>query len=333
MSRNRKSYPHALQKSPIFLPVRLIIVDFLPFRRTESACQVGTARICRRTPNNLGGEIASCLGILCGQPSEIRGNCPRDVRKGGTNVGVVRVELDRSAHPMAESPPLSLDRNAGREHHYLQGQAWLDFSDSGQHSSPLAYAAFEFRLTIERLILELLVRIRGDQLDPTDEKILSSFKKIENRIYELEGHQRHLDRKIDFINIVINQAGGSIKIAKINLGELSSHWHECSGLCHITWNLSVTGPDMSIRRNAFQTLIVIRDSLQAKLSSFIGWPQLHEPWFLELQNAYVQGTVNDEDVRSRLRETGVWRCAGSSPMALRSLATITCPFYCLGRMV
>jgi hypothetical protein len=218
---------------------------------------------------------------------------------------------------MPESPHLPLDRVLPLDHHLSQACAWLDLSDSGNHSVPLSYAAFEFRLAIERLTFELLFFIRSQQLDADDKKSMKSFKNMEKRIHEFAGHQQQMDITINFINIVFNEAGSSINIAKIALGTLHTHWSECSDLCHFTWNLLVCGPDVAIRGEAYKQLTVIRDFLKTNLSSIVTWPRIHEPWFADLQNSYVRGEATEEVVRSHLRQTGV-RIAVLSPDGTRT---------------
>lgn len=113
-------------------------------------------------------------------------------------------------------------------------------SSNGEHTTLLSYAAFELRLEIERVALELLARMQ--RLTAEDWNTLQSFGKMEARIYQLEGHQRHIDRKIELSNVMLEALQVDWRLQPINLGELRRAWHECSELCHITWSLIAATP-------------------------------------------------------------------------------------------
>jgi hypothetical protein len=50
-------------------------------------------------------------------------------------------------------------------------------------------------------------------------------------------HQQELDRKMAFMNVVLRLAGAQFQLVTINVGKLSSLWHECSELCHVYFTL------------------------------------------------------------------------------------------------
>jgi hypothetical protein len=74
---------------------------------------------------------------------------------------------------------------------------------SGQGANPVAlsYAAFEFRLAIERLGIHYWGELLSRPLEEKD--IRSSFKKIEKRIYALAGHQKEIDGHFEFMRVVL----------------------------------------------------------------------------------------------------------------------------------
>ncbi len=90
----------------------------------------------------------------------------------------------------------------------------------------MAYAGFEFRWRLERIAFELLLGLEGGGSPEQLLEASRSFKRLEKKIYELGGHQRELDRKIAFMNVVLRGAGAQFQLATVNVGKLSSLWHE-----------------------------------------------------------------------------------------------------------
>lgn len=201
----------------------------------------------------------------------------------------------------------SLTRKLQIGYHLAEAEMWLAASAHGAHSTPLAYAAFELRLEVERVALELLVRMRGDALIPEDHESIRAFGKMENKIYELEGHQRTLDRKIAFFNTMLDALQVDWRCQPINVGRLRSWWHYCSELCHVTWTLiadSKEGPHAS--EQAFEELSQIREQLGTLITKGISWPRIADASFAKLQADYLENRTGDVEVRAWLSERGLW---------------------------
>lgn len=201
----------------------------------------------------------------------------------------------------------SLTRNSRIGYHLAEAESWLAASGGGAHSTPLAYAAFELRLETERIALELVVRIRGSTLAPTDLAAIREFKKIENRIYELEGHQLTLNRKIALINATLEALEIDWRVQSINLGSLRDGWHKCSDLCHVTFSLLADSTESArIVADAYQNLCGIQRYLREIVDGGISWPQIADSAFVDLQARYVRGDIDDEAVRSWFKGRGLW---------------------------
>ena len=67
----------------------------------------------------------------------------------------------------------------------------------------LSYAAFEFRLAIERLAVHYWAELLSRPLEEKEVRDLPSFKRIENRIYELGGHQKEIDGHFEFMRVLL----------------------------------------------------------------------------------------------------------------------------------
>ena len=114
----------------------------------------------------------------------------------------------------------SLTRSRQIGYHCAEAELWLVASNSGVNTTPLSYAAFELRLEIERIAVELLLRLQGGRLLPEDVHSLGTFRRLEDRIYELAGHQRAIDRKVDFINLMLAALQLEQRVQRIHVGEL-----------------------------------------------------------------------------------------------------------------
>ena len=99
--------------------------------------------------------------------------------------------------------PLALIRTNDLKHHVTQGSTWLAQSSGGANTVALSYAAFEFRLAIERLGVHYWSDLLSRPLEDEDIRGLPSFKRIENRIYELGGHQKDIDGHFEFMRVVL----------------------------------------------------------------------------------------------------------------------------------
>jgi hypothetical protein len=215
--------------------------------------------------------------------------------------------MDHDQEPERVDVAYSLNREGGLAFHYRQGLAWLQASETGAYSTPLAYAAFEFRLAIERVAFEFLVRVQG--LEETKKELLKlrSFKSVERRIRQLAGHQREIDRAIEFINIVMREAGAKFTTAKVDVGRLSNYWHECSEFCHIFFTLASAAGNKDFAATAYEKLAEVEGFLGPLCNSVVSWwGKPEEPSFQELQAGFISGLIDEAKVTAKLRETGVW---------------------------
>ena len=110
----------------------------------------------------------------------------------------------------------SLTRSRQIGYHLAEAESWLAASENGARTTLLAYAAFELRIEIECVALELLARVQGDQLLPEDHATIRSFDRMERRIYDLEGQQRELDRKVAFSNVLLEQLKVETRVQPIS---------------------------------------------------------------------------------------------------------------------
>jgi len=201
----------------------------------------------------------------------------------------------------------SLTRSRQIGYHCAEAELWLAASNGGVNTTPLSYAAFELRLEIERIAVELLLRIQGGRFVPADVHSLGTFRRLEDRIYELAGHQRAIDRKVDFINLVLSALQLEQQVQRINVGELKDAWHDCSRLCHIEWSLVVDSPmQADVANEAFGIMSDIQRRVRSIVDSGVTWFKLADDSFAELQELYISGQVDAQGVRVWFSERGLW---------------------------
>jgi len=171
-------------------------------------------------------------------------------------------------------------------------------------TAALSYATFEFRLAIERLALHYWRQLLGRRPEGEDLRDIRSFKKIEQRIYALGGHQREINGHFEFMRFVFKLGEIKFDFVTPNLGEFAKQWHNCSELCHISWTLSCSVPQLQIA--ALRTLKSIEKSLTEQIGGLASWPIIHDPTFAGLRDRYVAGEANSGDIGAYLKKVGFW---------------------------
>ncbi|MBN4048918.1 hypothetical protein JYU00_02030, partial [bacterium AH-315-N22] len=81
--------------------------------------------------------------------------------------------------------PLSWKRNTAINYHFEEGKSWLANSKRGKQCTALSYAAFEFRLAIERIIFQYWYTINGNDINTENINDVRSFKRMQSKIYKL----------------------------------------------------------------------------------------------------------------------------------------------------
>jgi hypothetical protein len=198
----------------------------------------------------------------------------------------------------------ALIRTPDLKHHVTQASAWLAQSSEGANTVALSYAAFEFRMAIERLGIHYWADLFSRPLEEKDIRDLPSFKRIENRIYELGGHQKEIDGHFEFMRVVLRLLKIDRAIPTPKLGQLSKYWHKCSELCHIGWSLAST--DSQLVARSYTDLKVLEALLIEQVSDLTGWPRIADSSFVDLKVRFVNGLANAGDVQRYLEERGAW---------------------------
>jgi len=201
-------------------------------------------------------------------------------------------------------PPLSPQRHPALNYHFEEGKAWLEVSNDGKNTSALSYAAFEFRLAIERIVLQYWTALVPGGAEEITFKSIRSYKSIEKEIVEIAGHQKEINSQFEFARLLIQALKIPWKIPTPDIGKFSGYWHECSELCHIAWTLASANQELVFI--AYRNLLEISDFLKEHVEGVVTWAKIADMPFREIQDDFVAGRVTADDVLNHLKKVGVY---------------------------
>lgn len=199
---------------------------------------------------------------------------------------------------------LQLSRGLDQGHHVNQGAAWLATSHEGAHTVPLTYAAFEYRLAVERLAMQYLAAVRGRPPEAKDLDDLRTYKTMESLIYGLGGHQKQINGHFEFMRLVMSFLKIEQKLVTPDFGKLSNYWHTCSDLCHVGGVLFLQDTDFA--RSAYRELSALGEALQEQVSGLVTWPNITDDGFRTLGIDFIEGRITADDVFRYLKRIGIW---------------------------
>jgi len=154
---------------------------------------------------------------------------------------------------------------------------------------------------------------------------IGAFKSIESRIYELAGHQREIDRSIEFIELMCSMIGITLPQGRPNLPILKKHWHSCSEMCHVGWALACTSPEVGPQSHT--VLVKVAADLEHMVKGMVGLPKIHDAATKEIKQAFIAGTITADEAKSRLSERGLHAeftpKAGDAPIPLGTPVSAT----------
>jgi len=180
----------------------------------------------------------------------------------------------------------------------------MTLSESGRNTAAMGYAAYEFRLCIERIAYQYWRELLGNNLTEKDLADLKSFKSMENRIYGLAGHQQAIDRHFEFGRELLLVLRIDQRVSTPKFGVLSKHWHTCSELCHLSWTL--VSANASVASERFSQLRAVEGCLAELLASPARWPQFSDPEFLALRERYINGAASSVDIDAYAKSKGLY---------------------------
>jgi hypothetical protein len=200
--------------------------------------------------------------------------------------------------------PLSWERHPAVNYHYEEGKAWLMQSKRGKRCTALSYAAFEFRLAIERITFQYWYTINDNEINSENINDVRSFKRMQNKIYKLGGVQKEINKYFEFMQIIIDNLKIDKKLATPDLGRLHNHWDNCSELCHITW--TITPKDRKFKQQVLKELEEVQATLESYTSGLTSFPKIADENLRRIQKQYIANEIDKVDVEEYLKKIGVW---------------------------
>ena len=197
--------------------------------------------------------------------------------------------------------PLATPRHWSVAAHLERSKYWSNHVDA-LGPTALIYGALELRMGIEAALVQLLMRVRGKNLNESDLKALRSARSIQARIHEIEGNQQKLDRKLEFLRILLSVAGAPhFPLAFLRVGKAYRHWQRLSELCHFNPALNLSAPG-----DAIKFLIEAEQFLEPIAQAMLVWPEYHDSVIQELETRFVRGELSDAAVRGAILKRGAW---------------------------
>jgi len=200
--------------------------------------------------------------------------------------------------------PTSWNREKNIDYHYFEGKKWLSKSHNGERSTALAYAAFEFRLALERIIFQYWYILKSDDIKDKDINDIRSFKTMQNRIYEISGYQKIINKKFEFARIPLEMLKIKPTLITPDFGKMHKNWSDCSELCHLGWTL--VADDKKIVKEQYITLTNISIFLTDCINGLVSWVKIKDQAHKELEEQFVNEEISTDQVREKLRKKGLW---------------------------
>lgn len=191
-------------------------------------------------------------------------------------------------------------------YHCALGRKWRKYGEPDKNQNALVYAAFEFRLAIERIVFELHALIRS--LREIPDKDVDKYESITNNItymMEIVLNQKNLYRLLKFNSIWFHEVSpirGELSVPDIKI--LKKYWHGLSDYCHMQIKPDATWESPDWVTKAYLYLNDVENYLwEIKVKNHFGFPQINT-WPQEVQDLldkYVREEIDDAGVKTRLR--------------------------------
>lgn len=201
-------------------------------------------------------------------------------------------------------------RHTGADYHAHVGRAWRLLGNPNKLHASLAYAAFEFRIAMERSLLELLYLIKKHRL--TEKELKYDFGKVVKALYKTQsgsgdGKER-LRRRIKFNSIYCKNMPDPYRppkdIADIDIDKINNFWSSLSQYCHrqLTEKTSWSNKEWLIV--GYDILKKVEDYIwEIMVKSSVGWIELCSlPTQIEEQAiSYIEGVIDESRLENRLK--------------------------------
>ncbi len=193
----------------------------------------------------------------------------------------------------------------------MMGRGWRIIGEQDRLHSPLAYSAFEYRCSIERIMIELFVLVRDKKISKTDLRTMNSISNVRKAIYQTFGEKKQFERTQIF-NRLYSQGNNSppeIWIAIVDIELLEKYWSKLSEYCHRQLKPHETWESMGNQWliNGYKLLNEVETYLWSiNVTSHVGWvqPSTMQPEMREALKEFVSGRILQSTLETRLTIMG-----------------------------
>ena len=193
-------------------------------------------------------------------------------------------------------------RMVAADYHFWLGREWLNVGHPNHLHTPLVYAAFEFRSSIERVAFELLLLIKYGRLTKTDFEHTKGFGDLVGYIGQLEGRQPVLKKKLRFAQIICELSGQPFSPAIISISELRHQWEVCSGFCHKQLSPKNTWEDPQFAENGYNQIAEVNSFLDNILVKHrLVWIYQLQPEVQVLQQKFITRLITERQLVGQLK--------------------------------
>jgi hypothetical protein len=212
--------------------------------------------------------------------------------------------------------PLSWKRQIPINYHYDEGKAWLKESRNGRRCTALAYAGFEFRLAIERIMFQYWFELNNFNEDHLDD--IRSFKRMLNKIFKLAGNQNKIKKHIEFYQLLFQFLKIEKKFVIPNFSVLQKHYDTCCDFCHILWTIKKKNRELT--RSIFEALKEIESDLSCYMSGILSFPKTVDEKFNMIKEKFVNGEISNSNVLDYIENIGL-HCTYQDENGIRFIGT------------
>ena len=202
--------------------------------------------------------------------------------------------------------PVSWNREKDLYYHFYEGKKWLIKSNEGTRSTALSYSAFEFRLALERIIFQYWYKLKEDNLVNKDIDDIKSFKTMQNKIYEISGHQKIINKRFEFARIPLEMLQIKKNLITPSFGKMHDFWMKCSELCHVSWTIIICNGNNAIMKEQYEMLLETSNFINESINGLVSWSKIVSQPLKAMEKDFLEGKINKEHVEEELRKSGLW---------------------------
>lgn len=190
-------------------------------------------------------------------------------------------------------------------YHLITARKWRLLGEPKLLHSPLVYSAFEYRMSIERIVFELYALMKKLKfVSEEDAKKLEKLTSVITQIMELIGNSKYLYRILMFNSMLFDSDTNSRgKLAVPDISKLKKFWYSLSDFCHMKINPEDSWLSKKYVMDGYALLNDVEKYLwEIKVEKQFGFYQLDawQPEVIELAEDYVNSKIDENSVRTRL---------------------------------